>query len=61
MANRSVSERVAMTITRHKTRDVFDRYHIVNPGDFKATAAKIADPFTGSSAHRKEKTTSAAS
>ena len=30
-----VSERTAMQMTGHKTRAIFDRYHIVSPGDLR--------------------------
>jgi hypothetical protein len=37
-----VVERVAMTVTRHRTRRVFDAYHIVSPSDLQDVAQKIA-------------------
>jgi integrase len=42
MVNAGVVERVAMTVTGHKTRAVFDRYHIVSPGDLQDVARKLA-------------------
>ena len=47
LVNAGVAERVAMSITGHKTRAVFDRYHIVSPTDLKAAAQKLAGTSTG--------------
>ena len=41
MVNAGVPERVAMEITGHKTRSMFDRYHIVSPGDPQEVARRI--------------------
>ena len=36
-----------MAITGHKTRAVFDRYHIVSPGDLQDAARKLAGTIPG--------------
>lgn len=50
LVNAGVSGRVAMQITGHKTRSVFDRYHIVSPADLREATQKLTGTFSGTSA-----------
>ena len=48
--NAGVPERVTMMVTGHKTRAVFDRYHIVSPGDLQDVARRLTGTMSGTAA-----------
>ncbi len=47
MVDVGVAERVAMTVTGHKTRAVFDRYHIRSPGDLQGVGRRLEGTIPG--------------
>ncbi len=47
LVNAGVPERVAMSVTGHRSRAVFDRYHIVSPYDLQEAARKLTGTIPG--------------